>query len=122
MSVALWIALGAAIGAPARYLSDRAIQSWRSTAFPLGTFTVNLVASLALGALTGLAGHISTGLQAGAATGLCGALSTYSSFGFETMRLAQTARPRLAAGYLAASIVAGAAAAALGWWATSTAG
>ena len=38
----LLIALGAAVGAPARYLTDRAIQSRHATVFPWGTFTVNV--------------------------------------------------------------------------------
>jgi CrcB protein len=53
----LMVCLGAALGAPARYLTDRAIQSRHDTVFPWGTLTVNVVGSLVLGALVGLAGH-----------------------------------------------------------------
>ena len=52
MSLLLVIA-GAAIGAPLRYLSDRAIQSRHDTVFPWGTFTVNVLGSLVLGVVTG---------------------------------------------------------------------
>ena len=45
----LLIALGAGLGAPARYLTDRAIQSRRRALFPWGTVTVNVLASLILG-------------------------------------------------------------------------
>jgi fluoride exporter len=114
--IALWVAIGAAVGAPARYLTDRAIQARHEAAFPWGTFTVNLIACCVLGVVTGLAGEVSAGAAAVLGTGFCGALSTYSTFGFETMRLAQTRRPRLALGYVGASIVAGLTLAALGWW------
>lgn len=43
--------------APARYLTDRWLQSTHGTGFPWGTFTVNVVASFVLGLVTGLAGH-----------------------------------------------------------------
>jgi CrcB protein len=114
--IALWVAIGAAVGAPARYLTDRAIQARHEAAFPWGTFTVNVVACFVLGIVTGLSGHISAGAAAVVGVGFCGALSTYSTFGFETMRLAQIGRRRLALGYLAASFVAGLCIAALGWW------
>lgn len=45
----LLIALGAAVGAPARYLTDRAIQSRHATVFPWGTFTVNVFGSFIFG-------------------------------------------------------------------------
>jgi fluoride exporter len=51
----LWVALGAAIGAPLRYLIDRAVQARHRTRLPWGTFTVNMVGSFVLGALTGAA-------------------------------------------------------------------
>ena len=74
----LWVALGAAVGAPLRYLTDSAVQSRHDTVFPWGTLTVNIVASLVLGVVTGAvtAGAASAELQALIGTGLCGALST----------------------------------------------
>ncbi|MBQ1016237.1 CrcB family protein, partial [Micromonospora sp. M51] len=47
----LLIALGAAIGAPLRYLADRAVQSRHASVFPWGTLLVNVAGSLLLGAL-----------------------------------------------------------------------
>jgi CrcB protein len=49
-------------------------------------------------------------------TGFCGALSTYSTFSYETMRLAQDGARVYAAANVAVSLVAGIGAAALGWW------
>lgn len=113
--IALMVALGAAIGAPARYLTDRAIQSRHETVFPWGTLTVNLVASLVLGILAGAAGHLSATTAALIGTGFCGALSTYSTFSFETMRLTQEGARFYAAANVTLSLVAGLGAAAFGW-------
>ncbi len=113
--IALAVAVGAALGAPARYLTDRAVQSRHDTVFPWGTLTVNVAASLVLG-LVGGAATLSTTAAAVLGTGFCGALSTYSTFGFETMRLQRHGLRRLAVVYVAVSLLAGLGAAALGWW------
>ena len=108
MSLLLVIA-GAAVGAPLRYLSDRAIQARHDTVFPWGTFTVNVVGSLILGLLTGAvtAGRASPQLQLAVGTGFCGALTTYSTFSYETLRLFEDDARLYAAANVVASIVAG---------------
>ena len=111
----LMIALGAAVGAPARYLTDRSIQSRHETVFPWGTLTVNVIASLVLGMVTGAGTHLDPQVAALVGTGFCGALSTYSTFSYETMRLAQDGARFYAALNVAVSLVAGIGAAALGW-------
>lgn len=119
--IALAVALGAVIGAPSRYLIDRAVQSRHERAFPFGTLTVNLLASLILGLVTGAAGHISAEWSAVIGTGFCGALSTYSTFSYETMRLGRDGLFRTSVGYLVTSVAAGLGVAALGWWIASSA-
>ena len=111
----LMIALGAGLGAPARYLADRAIQSRHETVFPWGTLTVNLVASLVLGVVVGAGTHVAADVTALLGTGFCGALSTYSTFSYETLRLMQDGARFHAAVNVALSLVAGIGAAALGW-------
>ncbi|MGW7054414.1 fluoride efflux transporter FluC [Streptomyces sp. NPDC054887] len=86
----LLVAVGAAVGAPLRYLTDRAVQERHDSEFPWGTFAVNAGASLVLGVLTGAV--VSSGTYALLGTGLCGALSTYSTFSYETLRLAERGR------------------------------
>ncbi|AXE27026.1 fluoride efflux transporter CrcB [Streptomyces globosus] len=112
----LLVAAGAAVGAPLRYLADRAVQARHDSVFPWGTFAVNAAACLLLGLLTGavLAGAASEGWQLLLGTGLCGALSTYSTFSYETLRLAERGRCGPAAANAAGSVLVGFGAVALG--------
>lgn len=105
----LLVIAGAAVGAPLRYLTDRAVQSRHDTVFPWGTFTVNVTGCLVLGLLTGAvtAGAASSHVQLLLGTGLCGALTTYSTFSYETLRLAEDGARFYAAVNVVASVVAG---------------
>jgi fluoride exporter len=112
----LLVVVGAMVGAPARYLVDRAVQARHDTVFPWGTFTVNVAASLILGLVTGavLAGGASTRVGLLVGTGLCGALSTYSTFSYETLRLAENGARRFAVANVVGSVLAAVGAAFLG--------
>lgn len=89
----LLVAAGALVGAPLRYLTDRALRARYGAALPWGTFAVNVAGSLLLGLVAGVCGGRGQLLLG---TGLCGALTTYSTFSWETLRLAE-AGPRRAA-------------------------
>ncbi len=110
---ALLVALGAAVGAPLRYLTDRAVQARLGTAFPWGTLAVNVAGSLLLGFLVGL--PVPPAAAALLGTGLCGALTTYSTFSYETLRLATSGRVGAALGNALLSVAATVAAASLGY-------
>lgn len=101
----LLVAVGAAVGAPLRYLTDRAVQARHDSVFPWGTFVVNAAGSLVLGALAGAA--VSSGAYALLGTGLCGALTTYSTLSYETLRLAERGWKFLAVANVAASLLVG---------------
>ncbi|WP_326660253.1 fluoride efflux transporter CrcB [Streptomyces sp. NBC_00385] len=105
----LLVIIGAAAGAPLRYLTDRAVQARHDAVFPWGTFTVNVSGCLVLGLLTGAvaAGAASSHLQLLVGTGLCGALTTYSTFSYETLRLAEGGARFYAAANALASVAAG---------------
>ncbi|MET7289388.1 fluoride efflux transporter CrcB [Streptomyces sp. NPDC005573] len=105
----LLVAAGGVVGAPLRYLTDRAVQARHDTVFPWGTFAVNVVGSLILGVLTGavLSGAVGHSVQLLLGTGLCGALTTYSTFSWETLRLAESGARFFAAANVAASVTAG---------------
>ena len=86
-----WVAFVAAagVGAPLRYLVDGFVGDRVGSAFPWGTFLVNVSGSLLLGGLTGLAlyhGFPKTP-RVILGTGFCGAYTTFSTFSFETVRL-----------------------------------
>jgi fluoride exporter len=110
----LLVALGAAVGAPLRYLVDRAVQAHHDSLFPWGTFAVNAAGSFVLGGLATTTVHTPAPVMAAIGTGLCGALTTYSTFGYETVRLLQERARLLAVLNAVASIVAGLGAAAVG--------
>lgn len=116
MTAVLLVVLGAALGAPARFLTDRFVQGRHDSVFPWGTFTVNVVGSFVLAVVLGgaAAGGVSQGVVTAVGTGFCGALTTYSTFGFETVRLAESGAVGLAAANALGSVLAGLAAAAAG--------
>jgi CrcB protein len=113
----LLVALGAVVGAPLRYLTDRAVQARHDSLLPWGTFVVNVSGCLVLGLLTGAASAGAAGphLQLLLGTGLCGALTTYSTFSYETLRLTAAGASLYAAVNVVASVVAGLAAAFAGF-------
>jgi CrcB protein len=111
----LWVALGAAFGAPLRYLVDRAVQRRHDTVFPWGTTTVNVVGCLVLGFLVAAALRVPPAVAAAVGTGFCGALTTYSTFSYEVLRLMQDGARFYASAYVVISLLGGFGAAALGW-------
>ena len=115
MTTVLWVALGAAIGAPARYLTDRAVQGWHDSVFPWGTLTVNIVGSFLLGLLTVMSTHLSPAVGAALGLGFCGALTTYSTFSFEILRLLEDRARFYAVANVGASLFGGLGAVGLGW-------
>lgn len=114
---ALLVALGAAAGAPARYLTDRVLQERLGSQLPWGTLCVNVLGSLLLGLVLGGAhAHgVDTATVAAVGTGFCGALTTFSTFGYETVRLVEDGSYRYAVGNVVVSLVVGLLAAWAGW-------
>lgn len=88
-----WLAflIAAGLGAPARYLLDGWVQDHTGGAFPWGTFAVNTSGCLLLGLLTGLVLYHGTDptTRTILGTGGLGAYTTFSTFTFETVRLAE---------------------------------
>jgi CrcB protein len=110
-----WIGLGAlgALGALGRFTVDDAVSARWPSDFPFGTLTVNLSGGFALGALVGL--DVAGDARFLFGTGLLGAYTTFSTWMFETQRLAEDGEWRLAWLNLAAPTAAGLAATGLGW-------
>lgn len=104
----LVVFLGAALGAPARYLTDRFVQSRHSSDFPFGTLVVNVVGCLVIGFVVGTSWMPLLGV------GFCGGLTTYSTFSYETVKLLEAEKYRAALLNVVVSVVLGVGAAALG--------
>jgi CrcB protein len=118
MSTGAWLAflVAAAVGAPARYLIDGLVQDHTSGAFPWGTFAVNVSGCFLLGSLTGLGLYheLDATLRTAIGTGGLGAYTTFSTFTFETVRLAEEGATNEALRNACGSVVAGLAAASVG--------
>ena len=75
----VYVALGAALGAPLRYVAGHLLDR---RSLPWGTIAVNVVGSFLLGIFSGLG--LSGNTMALLGTGFCGALTTYSAFAVQS--------------------------------------
>lgn len=105
----LLVAVGAAVGAPLRYVWALLLDN----RWPWGTLLVNLTGSGLLGAFAGasLAGHPSAFL----ATGFCGGFTTYSGFAVQAHDLG----PRRGTPYVVTTLAGSLLACWLGLWLTT---
>lgn len=105
----MWIivGVGGALGSIARYLSAAAVTRWLPSAFPWGTFGVNVVGSLAIGLVIGLSQRHgwSDPWRIFLATGFCGGFTTFSSFSLENVQLMRQGDYGVFAAYASASLV-----------------
>lgn len=110
------VALGGALGAPARHGTSVAVHITPGT-FPWGTFWVNVSGSLALGFFLALVLRrfpATRYVRPFVATGFFGSFTTYSTFAVETDLLLRNGRTGVALAYVAGSLVAGIGAASVG--------
>ena len=125
MSAALAVALGAALGALARWRAGLWLNaSWQG--FPLGTLLVNCVGGLLIGfALVWFARAPNELLRLLLVTGFLGGLTTFSAFSGESLVLLQRGRAGWALVHSLAHVVGALAFTALGhhlargWWGSS---
>ncbi|HEX4033489.1 MAG TPA: fluoride efflux transporter CrcB [Solirubrobacteraceae bacterium] len=97
MSAGLAIGVGliGGVGALARFLLDGSVASAVGRAFPFGTLAVNVSGSFVLGIFAGAV--LSADASELLGTGLIGAFTTFSTWTFESHRLAEDGRLRLSA-------------------------
>ena len=108
----LLVAAGGAAGAMARYaLGLAAGRLAPGLAWPVGTFTANVLGGLLMGLLAGwLALRAGTGvdherLRLLLGVGLLGGFTTFSAFSLETALMIERRQMGLAAGYVSLSVV-----------------
>lgn len=115
MSSGAWIGLVllGGVGAVARFRIDDGISARREGEFPLGTWTINVAGAFFLGLLTGA--HVTGAWLFVVGTGFLGSFTTFSTWMFETDRLAEDGEGAVALANLGLAVAAGLAAAAAGW-------
>jgi len=96
----LWIALGAVVGASARYFLSGYIARSVSATFPYGTLIINITGSLVLGFFLILASErmlLDPRWRLLVAVGFCGSYTTFSSYAFESFALIEQGQWLMAA-------------------------
>lgn len=109
MIASLLVGLGGAAGAVCRYLVSERVE--RAT---LDTLVVNVLGSVLLGAV--LATPASSDVELAVGVGFCGAFTTFSTFAFETVRLAEDGFVRAATRNAVGTLVLALAGVAVGAW------
>ncbi|ADU62826.1 MAG: fluoride efflux transporter CrcB [Pseudodesulfovibrio sp.] len=95
----LYLSLGGAAGTLSRYWLSGVAQRLAGTAFPLGTFMVNMAGCLFFGAVWGYFENRllpGSGLRILALSGFMGAFTTFSTYMFETAELVKFGQYALA--------------------------
>ncbi len=101
---------GGFVGTALRFLTGKICAQINVGGFPLGTFTVNVVGSLLIGILFGLAeqrGALSPAASAVLITGFCGGFTTFSTFADDIFLLLQKGQWGMFLGYMTLSLVVG---------------
>jgi CrcB protein len=117
MRAILLVGFGGFAGAVLRYGAGRLVVRYAGSGFPWATLAVNVLGSLLLGAFVGSAqgaAQPSQSMRLLVAVGLLGSFTTFSTFGAETLELAQAGALGRAVAYAGASLVLGLAAVWLG--------
>ena len=114
----LAVGAGGFIGACLRYgIGQLVVRRW-GIAFPYGTLAVNVLGCLAIGVVMGVIeerGALSETTRLFVAVGVLGAFTTFSTFGYETLRLMRDGQPGLALGNALANLLLGLGAVWVGW-------
>ncbi len=118
----LSVAAGGAAGSVLRYQLGRAVShlAGPGNIFPWGTLSINILGSLAMGALLGWLARGSMNPQSAEplrlliGVGLLGGFTTFSAFSSELVTMLHRGQAMLAFGYAAASLIAGMAAVIIG--------
>ena len=111
----LLVAVGGMTGSILRYGMSQLVKS---TSFPFATLLVNLIGSFAIGIILGCCPANSNqhdSLRLLLATGLCGGFTTFSAFSAENWQFIQNGNYSAALLYIAATLLLGIGATAIGF-------
>ncbi|OSM04371.1 fluoride efflux transporter CrcB [Magnetofaba australis] len=107
MSQLVWVAVGGAVGAVARYGVSNGVYGWLGRGFPWGTLAVNFFGSFLMGLLFVLMVErtaLPLELRSTILVGGLGAFTTFSTFSIETLQLIEKGAWSLAALNMFASV------------------
>lgn len=107
MLMIVWIAIAGALGALARWGLGTSLLKWWGSAFPYGTLAANLIGCFALGLVMEAAERVpwlSAELRIAITVGFIGALTTFSTWEYETFRMARRGDALIAAGNFAVNV------------------
>ncbi|MCB0475510.1 MAG: fluoride efflux transporter CrcB [Flavobacteriaceae bacterium] len=116
MKQLLMVFIGGGLGSTMRYLISKYLND-PVTGVPYGTFLVNVLGSLFIGAILGFAlknEALSQNQTLLLATGFCGGFTTFSAFAYENHLFLRTGNLTLLFAYTVLSFIAGMAAVFLG--------
>lgn len=108
MKTFLFVALGGAVGASARYAVGMLVLQFSGGQFPWGTFVVNVVGSFLLGVLTAcltFSWSLSAELRAFLVVGVLGGFTTFSAFSLDVLSFTERGRIDLSAIYVIGTLV-----------------
>ncbi len=114
----IYVGIGGFVGSVARYGLHLIVGSRWPSAFPWGTFTVNVVGCLLIGLLIGFSfkeGILNDTLKLLLITGFCGGFTTFSTFSLDGLNLLQSGAIWYFLGYTIGSVVLGLAATFIGY-------
>jgi len=106
----MWIALGGALGALARYSLGVWVYERMGTRFPYGTVVINVTGCFLMGLVLAI---LDTHMELNPAwrytipVGFIGAYTTFSTFEYETLHAAQNGEPAIAFLYFGVSLILG---------------
>jgi len=109
MRILLLIGTGSFIGGVLRYALSQFIQTKFLSAFPFGTFAVNIIGCFAIGMVFALSEktNMSPEMRLFLATGICGGFTTFSAFSNETFSLMRDGQLFYASAYITSSVLFG---------------
>lgn len=102
----LQVALGGALGASARYMTNVAAMRLIGPGFPWATVAVNVAGSFLMGVIVVVLAHKdATRMAPFLMTGVLGGFTTFSAFSLDALTLWERGQTGVAAAYVAGSVI-----------------